>query len=134
MQDLASLPLRKRPNWPSPNPLTVDGQRSTVLQHRLAQDLVERRAGVSDLLEAGHPEGHQPLLDRLSLQFDGAGAGEDHVPDLVGEAQHLVEPDAALVARLIAALAAAAPLDLDGLDLVGRLCWVMVYTFSVGFG
>src|SRR4030095_13532061 len=90
------------------------------LEDRLPKHFVEGRGAFPDLLQTGHAEADHPLLDRLALQLDGGGAREDHVPDLVGELEDFEEAQTALIPRLCAAVATAAALDLEGLDLVRR--------------
>src|SRR6185312_11285050 len=91
-----------------------------TLQHRLANDLFESRHAVADLLEAAAAQGHHAVLDGFLPQLEGAAAGEDHLPHLVLDLQHLVEADAALVAGVAATVAAAAFEELERARLVLR--------------
>src|SRR3954469_18989535 len=91
---------------------------STPLPHRLAHALFGRGHAVPDLLEAAAAQRHHAALDRLLPQLEGAGAGEDHLLQIVVDLQHLVEADAPLVAGIAAALASAAAGELEGARLV----------------
>src|ERR1019366_6954760 len=91
-----------------------------ALQHRLPDDLLDRRHAVLDLLEARAAEGDHALLETLPLDLDGRRAREDEFADLLGDLEHLDEGDAALVAGVVALLAALALHDLNALGVLRR--------------
>src|ERR1035437_442233 len=90
------------------------------LQHRLPDDLLDRRQAVLDLLETRASEGDHAFLEAFSLDLDRGRAGEDELADLLGDLEHFDEGDAALVARVVALLAALALHDLDALRVLRR--------------
>src|SRR5262245_35662605 len=81
------------------------GASTESVPHGDATDLLGRRDSLEDLLDAAHPEGHHPTLDRRGLQLGGRGTLEDHLLQGIGEAHDLVERDTAAVAGAVAVLA-----------------------------
>src|SRR5713101_4468 len=89
-----------------------------LLEDRLPQDFFQGRYPAPDLVQARGAEADHSLLDRLAFQLDRGRSRENHLADLVGELEDLVEADPALVAGVAAPLASAAALDLEALDLI----------------
>src|SRR6516225_10719217 len=65
--------------------------------HRDTVDFFEAGEPVPDLFEPGAAQIPDALLRRLLGNLRGAPAGENDVGDRVGDRQHLVDADAALV-------------------------------------
>src|SRR4051812_39180612 len=84
-----------------------------MLFHGLPRDLFDRGHAIHHLHQPAAAQRDHALVDRLAAQFQRGGADQNQLAQLLGDLHHFVETDAALVAAVVAALAAAALLGDD---------------------
>src|SRR5262245_36002724 len=94
--------------------------RAEPSEYRFPENLLHRGMSVADLVQTAAPERDHRLLDGPAPQLDRRGTREDHLADRVGDLHHLVEPDAALVTRVVARHAALSLVELHARRVVLR--------------
>src|SRR5262245_34689796 len=90
------------------------------LLDRFADDFFDRRQPVHDLPQAASTQRDHSLLDRFPPEFETRRADENQLAQFFCHFKDFVQPDAALVAGLVALLAAHALHRRHGLGFFGR--------------